>query len=105
MSTRKRKSPAASADAIESLTKMVVDRMRAEGWSPPAHAPALPALPARPEPMQTLVLRVPRVLLDALDKRGPNRSDTARSVLAHALGLEIDPPRSGPGSAGVKRRR
>lgn len=98
MSTRKRKSvaPPASADAVDQITAMVVERLRASGWTPPG------ANAARPVPMQTLVLRVPAVLLEALDKRGPNRSDTARAILASALGLKLDPPQTGP--AAPKRR-
>lgn len=98
MSTRKRPrtTPPPASDAVDQITAMVVDRLRAQGWTPPgAHA-------ARPVPMQTLVLRVPGALLDALDKRGPNRSDTARSILASALGLTLEPPQTGP--AAPKRR-
>jgi hypothetical protein len=91
MATRKRSAAVAPLDQI---TALVIDRLRAEGWSPPG---ALP--PTRPAPMSTLVLRVPQALLEALDAKGPNRSDTARHILATALGL------TPPETPGKRKRR
>lgn len=49
--------------------------------TPPPAAPPPPAS----EPMQTLVVRVPAAMLEALDAIGPTRSEAARVVLARAL--------------------
>ncbi len=63
---------------------------------PPARTstPPPPALP-RPEPMQTLVVRVPTELLEVLDSIGPNRSEAARAVLKRALGSGVRKTRAG----------
>lgn len=93
-----KRTAAPQADPVAQLTDLVISRLRDEGWSPP-RSPVV----ERPAPMQTLVLRVPGELIDALDKRGPNRSDTARGILADALGLPRPEPSSG--TAAPKRRR
>jgi hypothetical protein len=104
MATKKTvRRPSVPAPAsVDTLAQAVIAQLREQGWTPPGAAPARPERP-RVVPMQTLVLRVPGELIDALDKRGANRSDTARSILAEGLGITISPPTSG--SATPKRRR
>jgi hypothetical protein len=85
MAQRKPK-PAAS---VPEITALVVRELRAAGWAPPAGKPA-PV--ERAAPMQTIVLRVPAEIIEALDERGSNRSDVARAILARGLGLDVPEP-------------
>jgi hypothetical protein len=53
--------------------------------TPPPAAPVSVPPPPEAPPMQTLVVRVPVAMLEALDAMGPTRSEAARLVLARAL--------------------
>jgi hypothetical protein len=108
MAQRKRSTSPASpaADPIDQITTAVIDRLRASGWTPPSNVTrAIAPEVDRPAPMQTIVLRVPAELIDALDARGSNRSDVARAILAKGLGLDVPEPRSPKDPRPVPRRR
>jgi len=46
--------------------------------------PPPPSTP-KPEPLETLVVRVPPAWLEALEAQGPNKSEAARQILGRAL--------------------
>jgi hypothetical protein len=98
------------ADPVQQLTSLVlqlredIDHMRTgagAGWVPPV----APAPVERAAPMQTIVLRVPAEIIEALDKRGSNRSDVARAILAAGLGLAVPEPSDPKGPRSHPRRQ
>jgi len=64
----------------------------AGGAAPRAVRPRAP----RPEPFETLAVRVPSAWLDRLEAIGPSRSDAARALIAKGLGVAEFRPRGAP---------
>jgi hypothetical protein len=70
------------ADRAEDGSWYVI-RAKTDTRPPPPGSGTRPAV--RPEPMTTLVAKVPETAIAALDAMGPNRSENLRAVLMAAL--------------------
>jgi hypothetical protein len=94
---RKSNTPPPNSDAIEQLAQILLTRIAATPPTP-TQAPAAAPRRANVEAMVTIVLRVPRAMVERLDTRGANRSEVARDILAKALGLPPPRPMSPKGT-------